>query len=96
MENINENVKRMVSLISAKHGEIKPLLKEEDGMDIDVLSSLNKIEGVSEIEGCKTDNFDPTNCLTNAMDKLTFNKFVKEFLPALQQAKIDTSSVPKF
>ena len=74
----------------------KALKEEEQGMNIDALSKLSDIEGVSEIQGCNTETFDATTCLTNAMDQLTFNVFVKEFLPALQMAKIDTSSVPKF
>ncbi len=74
----------------------RTLWEQEQGMDINALSKLSEIEGVSEIQGCNTDTFDPTTCLTNAMDQLTFNVFVKEFLPALQTAKIDTSSVPKF
>jgi len=87
--------KRMIQE-SNRRLEIRYLMEEgEETMNIEALSGLADIEGVSEIPGCKTDNFNATECLTNAMDKLTFNVFVKEFLPALQNAQVDTSSVPK-
>lgn len=87
--------KRMIQESNRKL-ELRYLMEEDaQGMDIEALSGLSNIEGVQDIPGCKTDSFDATECLTNAMDKLTFNVFVKQFLPALQTAKVDTSSVPK-
>lgn len=87
--------KRMIQE-SNKRLEKRYLMEEgEESMNIEALSGLAEIEGVSEIPGCKTESFNPTECLTNAMDQLTFNVFVKEFLPALQNAQVDTSSVPK-
>lgn len=88
--------KRRMIEESNKRLEIRYLMEEDaNAMNIEALSGLANIEGVNEIPGCKTDSFDATECLTNAMDKLTFNVFVKQFLPALQTAKVDTSSVPK-
>ena len=47
MENINENVKRMVCLIGAKHGDIKPLVNETEKKKEDVISFADDVDNMS-------------------------------------------------
>jgi uncharacterized ParB-like nuclease family protein len=68
---------------------------KEDEMDLSPVNKLGEIEGVSEIQGCGGDKFDANMCLSNAMDTLPFNKFVKEFFPAFQGvAQVTKTEIP--
>lgn len=68
---------------------------KEDEMDLSPVNKLGEIEGVSEIQGCGGDKFDSNMCLSNAMDTLPFNKFVKEFFPAFQGvAQVTKTEIP--
>lgn len=88
MENINENLKRMVSLISAKHGEIKPLVNEAEknkedkkekvinfADDIDNMSSKYNYDMLKTIEYFIHDNL--TTSDGNKLKELLFDLIKK-------------------
>lgn len=88
MENINENVKRMVSLIGAKHGDIKPLVNESEknkenkkekvikfADDIDNMSSKYNYDMLKTIEYFIHDNL--TTSDGNKLKELLFDLIKK-------------------
>lgn len=90
MENINENLKRMVSLISAKHGDIKPLVNENENEknkeekktktinfadDIDNMSSKYNYDMLKKIEYFIHDNLTVSD--GNKLKELLFDLIKK-------------------
>lgn len=87
---------RQVTRISEKDMSrlVRRVIKEDE-MDLSPVNKLSEIEGVSEIQGCGGEKFDANMCLANAMDTLTFNKFIKEFFPAFQGvAQVTKTEIP--
>ena len=74
---------------------ISRIIKEEENMDFTAMDELSNIDGVQSITECKKDGFNPSLCLSKAMEIVPFNVFVKEFFPKYQEvAGLTKTEIP--